>query len=248
MNGNYLVHAGDSGIIMSRRGYVPEDEKQFTGRQLELLKKAADEVQFLLDQGYDVKPTTTFVGNHYMFSERQRLALARTVSPREWIQKRREKELLQNGGRNLPESVHVDGFNMIITLEVALSGSPVFYCRDGVLRDLAGLRGTYRIIDKTQRAVELILKQLDILNISEACFYLDAPVSNSGRLSGLILQCAQGYRISVKTQIIPDVDRVLERLDGVVSGDAIILNRCRSWLNIMPGIVEQIDSVWKIRL
>ena len=52
---------------MSRRGYVPEDEKQFKGQQLELLKKAADEVQFLLDQGYDVKPTTTFVGNHYMF-------------------------------------------------------------------------------------------------------------------------------------------------------------------------------------
>lgn len=233
---------------MSRRGYVPEDEKQFTGKQLELLKKAADEVQFLLDQGYDVKPVTIFVGNHYLFSERQRLALARTVSSREWIQKRRTKELLQNGPGSLPECVHVDGFNMIITLEVALSGSPVFYCRDGVLRDLAGLRGTYRIIDKTQRAVELILEQLDLLNISEACFYLDAPVSNSGRLSGLILQCAGEYHVSVKTQIIPDVDRVLEQSEGVVSGDAIILNRCKSWLNMMPAIVERIDSVWKIRL
>ena len=39
---------------MGRRGYTPEDEKQFTGRQLELLQKAADEVQFLLDRGYDV--------------------------------------------------------------------------------------------------------------------------------------------------------------------------------------------------
>lgn len=35
---------------MSRRGYVPEDEKQFTGKQLESLQKAADEVQFLLDR------------------------------------------------------------------------------------------------------------------------------------------------------------------------------------------------------
>lgn len=26
---------------MSKRGYIPEDEKQFTGRQLEQLKKAA---------------------------------------------------------------------------------------------------------------------------------------------------------------------------------------------------------------
>ena len=56
---------------MSRRGYIPKDEIQFKGESLTLLRKAANEVQFLLDQGYDIKPTTTFVGNHYMFSERK---------------------------------------------------------------------------------------------------------------------------------------------------------------------------------
>ena len=233
---------------MSRRGYVPEDEKQFTGKQLELLQKAADEVQFLLDRGYDVKPVTTFVGNHYLFSERQRLALARSVSAKESIQKRVNKELLQTERGYLPETVHIDGFNTVITLEVALSGSPVFYCRDGALRDLAGLRGTYRVIDKTQTAIELLLRQLEILHISEAVFYLDAPVSNSGRLSGLIRQCAKGYGISVQTQIIPDVDRVLKQMEGVISGDAIILNRCKSWLNVMPLIIGKMGHVWKIRL
>ena len=233
---------------MSKRGYVPEDEKQFKGQQLEYLKKAADEVQFLLDQGYDIKPTTTFVGNHYMFSERQRLALARSVSAREWSEKRNRKELLQKRNKPLPQMVHIDGFNTIITLEVALSGSPVFYCRDGTIRDLAGLRGTYRIIDKTQKAIELLLGQLETLHITEASFYLDSPVSNSGRLSSLIWQCADKYNISIETQIIPDVDRSLEQLEGVISGDAIILNRCISWLNIMPEIVGQIDSIWKIQL
>ncbi len=233
---------------MSRRGYAPEDEKQFTGRQLELLQKAADEVQFLLDRGYDVKPVTTFVGNHNMFSERQRLALARSVSAKEYIQKRMNKELLQMEGEYLPETVHIDGFNTIITLEVALSGSPVFCCRDGVFRDLAGLRGTYRVIDKTQEAIRLLLGHLELLNIPEAVFYLDAPVSNSGRLSGLIRECAQGYNISVQTQIIPDVDRVLEQMESVISGDAIILNRCKSWLNIMPLILEQMEYIWKIQL
>lgn len=233
---------------MSRRGYDPEDEKQFTGKQLEFLRKAANEVQFLLDRGYDVKPVTTFVGNHYMLSERQRLALARSVSSREWIEKRNSKELLQKEKKNFPETVHIDGFNMVITLEVALSGSPVFVCRDGTIRDLAGLRGTYRIIDKTQNAIELILQKLVFLKITKACFYLDAPVSNSGRLSGLIRHCAGKYDISVEVQIIPDVDRVLEQHEGVISGDAIILNRCISWLNIMPEIVDQIDPVWKIQL
>lgn len=233
---------------MSRRGYVPEDDKQFIGGQLELLQKAADEVQFLLDRGYDVKPVTTFVGNHYMFSERQRLALARSVSAKEYIQRRIDKELLQKEAVSLPRTVQIDGFNIIITLEVALSGSPIFSCRDGVLRDLAGLRGTYRIIDKTQEAAELLLRQLELLSISEAVFYFDSPVSNSGRLSELVRQCAQGYGVSVQTKIIPDVDRVLEKLEGVISGDAIILNCCKSWLNIMPAIVEKLESVWKIQL
>lgn len=111
---------------MRKRGYVPEDEKQFTGTQLELLIKAAREVQFLLDRGYEIKPTTTFIGNHYMFSERQRLALARMVSPMERITERKSKELLQKEEKKLPKTVHIDGFNTIITLEVALSGSPVF--------------------------------------------------------------------------------------------------------------------------
>ena len=48
-------------------------------------------------------------------------------------------------GEYLPETVHIDGFNTIITLEVALSGSHVFCCRDDVLRDLAGLRGTHAL-------------------------------------------------------------------------------------------------------
>ena len=234
--------------IMGRRGYAPEDEKQFTGRQLELLQKAADEVQFLLDRGYDVKPVTTFVGNHYLFSERQRLALARSVSAKEYIQKRMNKELLQMEREYLPETVHIDGFNTIITLEVALSGSPVFYCRDGVLRDLAGLRGTYRVIDKTPEALKLLLEHLERLNIPKAVFYLDAPVSNSGRLSELIRECSHEYNISVQTQIIPDVDPVLEQMEGVLSGDAIILNRCKSWLNVVPAIAKQIESVWQIQL
>ena len=63
-----------------------------------------------------------------------------------------------------------------------------------------------------------------------------------------IRQCAKGYGISVQTQIISDVDRVLEQMEGVISGDAIILNRCKSWLNVMPMIIGKMDHVWKIRL
>ena len=93
-----------------------------------------------------------------------------------------------------------------------------------------------------------MLGHIELLDIPKAVFYLDAPVSNSGRLSGLIRECSHEYNISVQTQIIPDVDRVLEQMEGVISGDAIILNRCQSWLNVVPAIAKQIESVWEIQL
>lgn len=228
-----------------KRGYVPSDQKEFTGIQLEHLKEAAKDTRYLLERGYAVKNATTFVGNHYMFSERQRLALARSVSCKEDVEKRKEK-LIVKEAKGM--TVHIDGFNTIISLEVALSGSLLFRCSDGTIRDLAGLRGTYRIIDKTEQAVHLILNRLQELEIGEAIFYLDAPVSNSGRLKALILQIADEYDFDVSVEVINDVDRVLEKLPGVISSDAIILNKCKSWINLVPAIVSELSDTWVVQL
>lgn len=228
-----------------KRGYVPSDEKEFMGIQLEHLKEAAKDTLYLLNRGYAVKNATTFIGNHYMFSERQRLALARGVSSDAAVKERKAKQIY-TGNKGM--TVHIDGFNTIISLEVALSGSPLLHCNDGTIRDLAGLRGTYRIIDKTKTAIRLILEQLQLLKIEEVIFYLDAPVSNSGRLKTLILQLAEEYSFRVLVEVINDVDRVLEKLSCVISSDAIILNKCESWLNLVSSIVTSIPDVWLVHL
>ena len=72
----------------AKRGFVPSDEREFGDKTIPNLRQAADEVLFLLNHGYPVKGATRFVGDHYMFSERQRLALARIVSPEEQIASR----------------------------------------------------------------------------------------------------------------------------------------------------------------
>lgn len=230
---------------MVKRGYVPKDQDEFTGEQLRRLQEAAKDTQYLLNRGYPVKNATTFIGNHYRLSERQRLALARSISSRHDIDIRKDKQICRDMAGM---SVYIDGFNTIISLEVALSGSLLLHCSDGTVRDLAGLRGTYRVIDKTEQAIRLILYRLQEWGIAEAVFYLDEPVSNSGRLKMLLLQTAQEYRIQVSVKVIPDVDRVLECLPCVISGDAIILNRCLSWINLVYPIVKHLPDVWMIRL
>ena len=165
----------------TRRGYSPDDKYDFSDKARQTLRRAGDELYFLLNRGYPVKGASTFVGNHHLLSERQRVALTRVVSAREDIAVRRSK--LLDPDALAGAEVHIDGFNLIITLEVAMSGSPVFRCMDGTFRDLAGLRGTYRLIGKTDAAIRAAISRLQSLSVSRAVFWLDAPVSNSGRLN-----------------------------------------------------------------
>lgn len=110
---------------------------------------------------------------------------------------------------------------------------------DGTIRDLAGLRGTYKLIDKTDKAILLIGEKLEKLKVRKAEFYLDAPVSNSGRLKIRILELLDKFNFDVEVFVINDVDRILEKKTNVVSSDAIILDKCKSWFNLNLHIIKE---------
>ena len=178
-----------------RRGYDPEDEKIFSDENIKKLKIIQDEIQWLLDRGYKMKQVIEFTGNHHLLSSRARTALQRTTSSTADYEKRRFTMLPLECAKD--GCLNIDGFNLIITLEVAMSGSPILLGKDGVFRDLAGLRGTYRLIDKTNDALNLIGKALRELNVPMVKFYLDSPVSNSGKLKSKILEYShQWVRLS----------------------------------------------------
>jgi len=220
----------------ARRGFVPKDEKEFNNESIVLLKKAQQDILYLIERGYPIKSVSVFVGNHYLLSERQRLALVRATATQEIIVLRQSKQLDKN---QLNGRVAIDGLNTVITLEVALSKGILVKCMDGTIRDLAGLRGTYRLIDETRKAIQLIGEHLSGLNIQEAAFYLDAPVSNTGRLKTLIYEVLDGYPYKVNVEIANNVDVILEGSDQVITSDAIILNKCKSWYNLVTNILEE---------
>lgn len=232
----------------ARRGYVPDDEHQFSKESVEKLRIAARHIAYLINEGYAIKNASTFVGNHFLLSERQRLALVRSISPKAQVAIRRQKECSEE--EMAGKIVFIDGFNIIITLEVALSSAPLFSCMDGTIRDLAGLRGTYRIIDVTSEVVKQIASVLESIHVKKAVFYLDAPVSNSGRLKSLIADIWQNYQLEVEISVIHDVDRTLMGLEYVITTDAIILDACKSWFNLMKLCIPertQLINVWEER-
>ena len=61
-----------------KRGYMPSDEKEFID-QIEKLRGAGEELYYLINRGYQIKPESNFVGNHHLLSERQRLILYRLL-------------------------------------------------------------------------------------------------------------------------------------------------------------------------
>ena len=126
----------------AKRGFVPEDEKNFSPESLEKMKTASRHIYYLINEGYDLRQAATFVGNHFLLSERQRLAIMRSLATKEQLADRKRKEIplaeLSSG------EVWIDGFNTIITLEVLLSDSVLFSCMDGTIRDLADHPGDRR--------------------------------------------------------------------------------------------------------
>lgn len=232
-----------------RRGYLSEYEILFKEKGLEKLKEASKDCLYLLNRGYKVKVATCFIQNHYMLSEPQRLALARTLATDKDIINRKNKMVTKEFCKG--KEVWIDGFNAIIPMESLLSESPLFECMDGAIRDMANLRGSYHIIDKTEGAIQLILSKLDELEISKAHIYLDKPVSNSGRLKMLILEIAKNYKVEVEIELLNAVDKELYGKEYVISGDCVVIDESISWIPLYKWIIEDYQknkNVWNIKI
>lgn len=240
----------------AKRGFVPEDEKNFAPEAIERMKTAARHITYLLNEGYDLKQATVFVGNHFLLSERQRLAIMRSTASQEQISERKKKEIPL--GELAGREVWIDGFNIIISLEVMLCDSLLFKCMDGTIRDLAALRGTYRLIPETSQAIEIMFDVLREAGASRINILLDQPVSNSGRLKSRIADIAEEKNLSAPSRIadsaegknisapadlnisiLRDVDRELYKKECVITSDSIILDHCMSWINLTAECMKR---------
>lgn len=229
------------------RGFDPEDSKWFSEKSIAQLRIAQEEVQYLLDRGYKLSSIIDLVGNHYLLSARQRTALKRATSTTYQYKKRLTSMVSFDQAKE--GCIYIDGFNLIICLEVALSGNVLILGKDKVLRDLAGLRGTYRLIEQTDSALEIIGLALNKLHVPAVKFYLDSPVSNSGRLKNRILEGSKKWEIPVEVELVPNPDSLLSSMDRIVTGDSIILDTCNSWSNLSWMIVNEfIDKPWIVDL
>ena len=122
---------------------------------------------------------------------------------------------------------------MLTTIEAALSGGVLLLARDGALRDMASMHGSYRKVEETAPALRLIGQTLADFQAAEALWLLDRPVSNSGRLKKIIEDLAAecGWKWTVELVHNPDLE--LSQSDAVIAtADSGILDLCGQWVGL----------------
>lgn len=209
------------------------------------LNRAASDLRFLLGRGYPREKCLTLVGNRSNLVAAQRELLRRAVMAPERAEERRAKLLALT---DLPgRAVGLDGHNVLITLESALAGRELIVGDDGVIRDIARAGRGYRPTDLTDRAVALIMRTLVEAEVAEAKFYLDRPVSQSGRLAGLIRKRLAEKGLPGGAETSPYPERELIPFSGPVAGsDGELIEACSEPIDLAGLIIR--DRLERIKV
>jgi hypothetical protein len=220
------------------RGAHPKDRRLFDAALLPTLRGAVADLSWLLSRGYAPTASLKLVGDQFALKERQRLAVARAACSDQQRESRERICLPLESVRG--EDLLIDGFNIVVTTEAALSGGVLIRCRDGCVRDMSSVHGSYRSVAETEEAIRLISEILFGAEPASALWLLDQPVSNSGRLAQRIRETAAEHNWPWSVEVVMNPDKILRSADQiVVTADSNILDSVKGWINLGEMLVTQ---------
>ena len=232
----------------NHRGAHPADRELFADNQLPVLRTSVADLSWLLTRGYSMKAALKLVGDRHALTDRQRLAVSRAACS--------DQSKEHRAATNLPaeavagEELIIDGFNLIITIEAALSGGVLIHCRDGCLRDLSSVHGSYRSVNETDQAISLIGTALEDLGPKSVAWLLDRPISNSGRLAKRIRDLAteNNWNWTVEVLFNPDAE-IITSGRVVISSDSHVLDETDRWINLNRYLLDhRLKKFWLMDL
>ncbi|MFP4501406.1 MAG: DUF434 domain-containing protein [Candidatus Hydrogenedentota bacterium] len=227
------------------RGSHPADADLFHPRRWPKLRAAVHDLSWLFTRGYSRTSALKLTGDRYQLTKRQRMAVNRCACADQALRVRRlhETDLAAVRGAHLV----VDGYNLLITVESGIAGGVLLRGRDGCVRDLASLHGSYKRVEETGAAIDLLGARLNALEPAHVQWYFDAPVSNSGRLKTRIAARAAeaGWPWTVDVRSNPD--KLIASSGAIaVTADSWIIDRAERWVNITPWVLQDVrdhDSI-----
>jgi hypothetical protein len=186
---------------------------------------AIEEYRYLKNRGYPDKAALKLVSDHHRLSSVLRNCLFRGVFSDPACNNRRAKLIAAADVEG--EVLGVDWYNVLITVESYLKGSPVFIADDGLVRDSAGVHGSYKPGKVTERGINEILIRISAVKSSRVELFLDSPISYSGDMAEQ-LRSRLGNLLSVPHSVstYPSADYPLKSFQGIVAtSDSSIIDR-----------------------
>ena len=193
-----------------------------------------------MGRGYVNPSALKLVGDRYGLRARSRTAVFRSTASEAACRARRDREVSPEAARG--RALLIDGYNVLITVESALAGGVLLLGRDGCVRDLASLHGTFKTVEETVPALEAIGSWLKRAGIGPCRVLLDRPVSNSGRLAALAREVAGTHAWDWMVDLVPDPDVLLRSKQGLIAtADSAVLDAGGRWLNLARHVVLALD-------
>lgn len=200
------------------------------------IKDAVADLSYLLTKGYPEKSTLELVGNRYRLTARQQRAVMGMSASDQQVEFRKLHQI--NSDQLKGKEIVIDGFNVLIILESLLSEAYIFKGKDGFYRDLSSVYGTYKKVQQTSTAIDLI-KDFYLENeISNIHWIFDKPVSNSGRLKKIIEEIAATHQLNWTVELDNNPDKKIAESRAVAcSSDAWILDRVEMNFNLVEYVL-----------
>ena len=189
------------------------------------LRAAAADYRLLLERGYPQRALLKLVGDRYRLSAEHRTILARGMCTAREAAARRRK--LTRSVHGVP--VRVDCLNVLLTIRSYLHGRRLFIGVDGFLRDAAEVHGGSVGAGELDRPIELLLDFAAQGGAAELVFYVDAPVSHSGRTAASVREALGRRGLAGSALVTPSPDRLLkEARDCVIAtSDSAVIDAAR---------------------
>ena len=181
----------------------------------EILQEAAQDFYYLLNHGYPRKPSLELVGNRYSLSSAERHLLHRGIFSDSDAGTRKKRKVSLRAVRN--KDLAIDGYNILITVESALSDRPLILSNDGFIRDISGVSGNFKKTEVTAEAIRLILNVLKEAKPRHTLFLFDAPISKSGLLAQEIRDKLRSEELSGDALAIRVPEKVLIGFEDIVA-------------------------------
>jgi hypothetical protein len=230
------------------RGPHPQDSQLFAGTAEPILRQATCDLSWLLARRYASNSALKLVGDRYSLKARQRVAVSRSACGDDELAHRQQHQV------RTPDLQHqelwIDGFNVLTSMEAALSGGVILHARDDCYRDMASMHGSYRKVDETIAAIHILGELISRWNVASCRWLMDEPVSNSGRLKTMLRIAADQHNWNWQVELVPDPDPVLIRTNQIVAtADSQILDNAQRWFNLARVAIDsRVPDAWILNL